>query len=135
MGDTAGGSDMGKRKARLRAAAIGFQVAAVAGCAAIGWHLTHSAASAAIRLQPSSQAPVVGFADKLAQPALAPAPQSAGGAARPSLSDLVRRVNRDDANLYRGQWHAIQGVASASRAYIERHILPLLLAAARGGNR
>jgi hypothetical protein len=125
---------MGTRQARLRAAAIAFQVAAVAGCAVIGWHLTHSA-PAAIRLQPSGQAPVAGFATRLAQPALAPAPPSTGGAARPSLSDLVGRVNRDDANLYRGQWQAIQMAASASRAYLERHVLPLLLAAARGGNR
>ena len=119
----------------MRAAAIAFQVAVVAGCAAIGWHLTHSAATAAIRIQPSSQVPLVGFATRLAQPALASVPHTSGGAARPSLSDLVSRVNHDDANLYRGQWRAIRAVGSASRDYIERHIVPLLLAAARGGNR
>lgn len=119
----------------MRAAAIAFQVAVVAGCAAIGWHLTHSAATAAIRIQPSSQMPLVGFATRLAQPALASSPHTSGGAVRPGLSDLVSRVNGDDANLYRGQWHVIEVVASATRAYIERHVLPLLLAAARGGNR
>lgn len=126
---------MGTRQARLRATAIALQLAVVAGCVAIGWHLTHSAASAAIRLQPSNQVPVAGFATRLAQPALVPLSHATGSAARPGLADLVSRVNGDDAKLYRGQWQAIQAMASASRAYIERHVLPLLLAAARGGNR
>lgn len=126
---------MEQTQARVRVVAIVFQLAVVAGCGVLGWRLTHPAAPASVRLRPSSQAPVVGFAKRLAQPALAPAPPSAGGAARPSLSDLVSRVNHDDANLYRGQWRAIRAVGSASRDYIERHIVPLLLAAARGGNR
>lgn len=122
-------------RARARAVAILFQLAVVAGCGILGWRLAHPAGPASVHLQPSGQAPGIGFAPRLAQPAIAPAPLASGGPGRPGLSDLVRRVNKDDVSLYSGQWRAIQAVGAASREYIERRIVPLLLAAARGGNR
>ncbi|MEA2682537.1 MAG: hypothetical protein QOK05_865 [Chloroflexota bacterium] len=124
---------MGLSQARVRALVIVFQLAVVAGCGVLGWRLTHPGGASSVSVAPAAQAPGLGFVPTLAQPAIAPPP--AAGPTRPGLADLVMRVNRDDLNLYTAQWSAIQSAAAATRLYLERHVLPLLLTAAKGGGR
>ncbi len=125
---------MGDRHAYLRVAAVGLQVAVAAACVLIGWKVMHGAPAApSQRVQGSSSA-----LNSAPVPALLPGqgtalkPAHPARVGSPGLADLVARVNRDDTLQYRGQWRAVRLLADATRDYLERHVVPLLLAAARG---
>ncbi|HEV1996850.1 MAG TPA: hypothetical protein VGR61_01805 [Candidatus Dormibacteraeota bacterium] len=117
--------------------AVGVQVAVAGTCVVLGWQLLrgHNLAQA-VTVHSAVAAPAPAPAT-LGIPGL-PAVSTGSGAAaakRPGPGDILERVNRDDARLYRGQWTTIQVLARATRDYTERHIVPLLLAAARGASR
>ncbi|HEY8740600.1 MAG TPA: hypothetical protein VIN56_08420 [Candidatus Dormibacteraeota bacterium] len=116
---------------------IAFEVAVVVACGVLGWNLLHSPspASTAVTVQHAPALP--GFLAATGVATLIPTrkTQPARMAAAPNLADLVLRVNGDDARLYRGQWQAMELLGSATRDYVERHIVPVVLAAARGGMR
>lgn len=120
---------------RWQVAAVGAQVALVAACGAAGWQLLHPATpGGALTIRRAVNAPTVA---PVTLPSLLPRPSAHTSVpvARPGLEDLITRVNRDDSRLYRGQWATLELVASATRDYLTHHVLPLLLAAARGGAR
>jgi hypothetical protein len=127
---------MGDRSTYLRVAAIGVQVAAVAGCAVLGWSALHSTPAATrVNVQHAAPAPVAAVAPVLGALGGGSSGHPRGAAAAPSLMDMVTRINQDDARLYQGQAQTIRLLGSATRAYLERHVVPLLLAAARAGLR
>ena len=120
---------------RWQVAAVAVQVAVVAACGVVGWQLLHpSTPGAALTIKRAANAPTVA---PVVMPSRLPRVSSRTSVpvTRPGLEDLMGRVNRDDARLYRGQWATLQLVASATRNYLTNHVLPLLLAAARGGVR
>jgi hypothetical protein len=126
---------MGDRSTYLRAAAIGLQVAVVVGCGVLGWSVLHSTPAATrVKIQHAAPAPVAAVAPVLGTLGAVPS-QARKTTAAPSLLDLVRRINQDDARLYQGQAEVIRLLGSATRSYLERHVVPLLLAAARAGVR
>ena len=116
---------------------VAVELAVAGTCVVMGWQLVHGhQAVPAARVLSVVSAPVPAPA-MLGFPGL---PRlSIGGSStaprRPGLGDILQRVNRDDARLYRGQWATIQLLGRGTRDYVELHIVPLLLAAARGGSR
>ena len=120
--------------ARWRAAAAGAQVALVVACGAVGWQLLHQGASsgAVTVKRATGNPPTAPMANPSAVPGMT-VQHRAGAAPRPGLEELLARVNRDDSRLYRSQWATIQLVAAATHDYLTARVVPLLLAAARGG--
>ncbi|MFN2465967.1 MAG: hypothetical protein ABR598_06850 [Candidatus Dormibacteria bacterium] len=128
---------MTHRTGYMRAAAVGVQLAVVVACAGVGWKALHQLTpQPKVKVQGAPPAPLTGLGSMVA-------PLRGSGAVHravpsvgpPSLSELMLRVNRDDALLYQGQWRSAHLLGEATRSYLERHIVPLLLAAARGGMR
>jgi len=120
---------------RWRAATAAAQVALVAACGGAGWQLLHQGApGGTVTVKRASGNPVT-------TTTAAPSPlppvtvQHRATASRPGFEALLERVNRDDTRLYRSQWATIQVVATATSKYLTGHVVPLLLAAARGGSR
>ncbi|MGI8607701.1 MAG: hypothetical protein ACR2MY_00525 [Candidatus Dormibacteria bacterium] len=115
--------------------AVGVEVAVAAACVVLGYQLVHGHPSAqSLNVKVAAAAPAPAVMGIPGMPALS-TPSGAPSAKRPGLSSLLQRINSDDARLYRGQWASIQLLAGATRDYAERHILPMLLAAARGAGR
>jgi hypothetical protein len=122
-----------RRWADWKVLAVGIEVAAASGAVALGWQLVHAhPAGPAVSIQAATTAAASPFLGIPGMPAMS-LPPSSSAAGRPGLPDILQRVNQDDAGLYHGQWATIQLLARGTRDYLERHILPLLLAAARGG--
>ena len=120
---------------RWQVAAVAAQVGLVGACGAAGWQLLHpSTPAGGVTIKHAISAPAP---PPVVMPAILPRtpPGGAATARRPALGDLIDRVNRDDARLYRGQWATVQLIAKATRGYLVNHVVPLLLAAARGGGR
>jgi hypothetical protein len=119
---------------RWHVAAAAAQLVVVGVCALLGWGLLHPQAQATTLNVSGGQEPpprTVGLPLPRAHPPATPTRRSADE----GIAGLVARVNRDDVGLYRGQWQAIAVIASGTRDYLLRHVLPLLLASARGAAR
>lgn len=120
---------------RWQAAAVAIQVSVVAVCGVAGWQLLHPhTPGGAVTINHPANAPAAAPA---LMPSILPRVPAGDSAAvtRPALGNLIDRVNRDDARLYSGQWATIQVIASATRNYLVNRVVPLLLAAAKGGSR
>ena len=112
--------------------AVGIELAAVGGAVGLGWQLVHThPAASLVSAQAATSAVAPPFLGIPGMPAIATSTSAAPGG-RPGLPDILQRVNRDDAGLYQGQWATVQVLARGTRDYLERHIIPLVLAAARG---
>ena len=123
------------RLADWKVLAVGVEVVVAGACLVLGWHLVHGQQGArAVTIRSGAPAPAPAILGIPGMPARSTEPR-ATAAKPPGLREILQRINGDDARLYRGQWATIQVLAHATRDYVERHILPLLLAAARGGSR
>ncbi|GAC1333680.1 MAG: hypothetical protein NVSMB17_14380 [Candidatus Dormibacteria bacterium] len=129
---------MGKRwwsPGRWQAAAIGMQLAVVGALGVVGWQLLHPAhPGGGVTIREAVPGVTAAPGGSLTEGARFASPATSA-APKPGLPELVARVNRDDARLYRGQWASIQLVVQATGRYLVQHVMPLLLAAARGGGR
>ena len=94
--------------------------------------LSHPAPVSPVRLTKTASAvPLRPRAVPLPLPSMRPGGPHPG-AVLPALAEVAQRANRDDVLLYHEQWQVIALMASATRDYLDRHVVPLLLAAARG---
>ena len=121
------------RLADWKLLAVGVELLVAGTCVVLGWQLVHGRQVALAARMPgalSAPAPV-----REGVPGLPPLSvgSSPTGGKRPGVAEILQRVNRDYTRLYRGQWATIQLLGRATRNYLERHVVPLLLAAARGG--
>ena len=111
--------------------AVAAELSVAGGCVALGWQVA--------RQPPPVAPPKVHHAVAALAPVapvtlpLPVSPVQPASTPRVGLSDLARRFNADDAGLYRAQWEAVQVLSAGTRQFLERQVLPLLLAAARGG--
>lgn len=121
-----------RRLADWKVWAVGFELAVAGACVFVGYQVVHDRQLApAVKITGAVVAPApVPVSPVLASPASSTVP-----AARPGLADILQHINRDDARLYWGQWATIQVLGSGTRDYLERHIVPMLLTAARGGSK
>jgi hypothetical protein len=117
--------------------ALAGEALVAAACLFFGWQLAHPGGSTApARIEHPQAAPAVP-GPRLLDP---PAPRPPGAHRPPWVSpdaftEFSQRLNQENSALYQGQWQTLQLVAAATREYLERRVLPLLLAAARGGLR
>jgi hypothetical protein len=121
------------RLADWKLLAVGVEVVVAGACVVLGWQLVHGRqAGPPVTLQAGVGAPAPPISVLPRLPVLATG-RGVPVARRPGVAEILQRVNRDDSGLYRGQWATIQLLGRATRDYLERHVVPLLLAAARGG--
>ncbi len=120
------------RLADWKVVAVALELGVVGVCVAIGWQLAHSPRGSAGRGLTAAAAPP---APSMGIPAIGniSAGVRSSEANRPVLGAVMQRVNRDDTRLYQGQWASLQLLGRATRDYLERHIVPMLLGLARGG--
>ena len=115
-----------------RWAVIALEVVVAAACFFAGWRLINNRSAGPIPIHRGSPA-ATGTADPFtgipSAPGATPAPASGGGALGMAPgSDLLSRLNRDDFAMYRAQWQVIQVLVDGTRQYIEKRVVPALLA-------
>ena len=115
-----------------RWAVIALEVVVAVACFFAGWRLINNRTAGPIPIHRGSPA-AIGSADSFIGIPLVPgsslAPAPGGGALGTAPgSDLLSRLSRDDFAMYRVQWQAIQVLVDATRQYIEKRVVPALLA-------
>jgi hypothetical protein len=112
---------------------IALEAVVAAGCIYFGWRAlaTTSPAQSQVQVQHAPAVPPdpVGVLTlPWRQPAASPGRPALPRTIKPSLgTDTLARLDHDDFELYRHQWHVLQALTDGVRRYVEQRVVPRLL--------